>query len=37
MTDEIIIKEVSIEEAVKVNATIVEFDASYQKDYFEDR
>jgi len=33
----ITIKEVPIEEAVKVNATIVEFDAPYQKDYFEDR
>jgi len=33
----ITIKEVPIEEAVKVNATIIEFDAPYQKDYFEDR
>jgi len=37
MSQNITIKEVSIEEAVKVNATIVEFDAPYQKDYFEDR
>ena len=37
MSEEIIIKEVPIEEAVKVNATIVEFGAPYQKDYFENR
>ncbi len=37
MSKNITIKEVPIEEAVKVNATIVEFDAPYQKDYFEDR
>jgi len=37
MTNKIIIKEVSIEEAVKVNVTIIEFDAPYQKDYFEDK
>ena len=37
MNQNITIKEVPIEEAVKVNATIVEFDAPYQKDYFEDR
>jgi len=37
MSQNITIKEVPIEEAVKVNATIVEFDAAYQKDYFEDR
>jgi len=37
MSDEIIIKEVPIEEAVKVNATIVEFDEPYTKDYFEER
>lgn len=37
MLEEIIIKEVPIEEAVMVNATITEFDAFYQKDYFEKR
>jgi ribosomal protein S18 acetylase RimI-like enzyme len=37
MSKNIVIKEVPIEEAVKVNATIIEFDAPYQKDYFEDR
>lgn len=37
MSKNITIKEVPIEEAVKVNATIVEFDAPYQKDYFEER
>lgn len=37
MTPEIIIKEVPIEEAVKVNAAIIEFDEPYQKDYFEER
>ena len=37
MSKNITFKEVPIEEAVKVNATIVEFDAPYQKDYFEDR
>jgi len=37
MSHNITIKEVPIEEAVKVNATIVEFDAPYQKDYFEDK
>ena len=37
MSKIITIKEVPIEEAVKVNATIVEFDSAYQKDYFEDR
>lgn len=37
MTEEIIIKEVPIEEAVAVSATITEFDAPYQKDYFEKR
>lgn len=37
MTDNIIVKEVWIEEVVKVNATIVEFDAAYSKEYFEDR
>jgi len=33
----IIVKEVPIEEAVKVNAKIIEFDEPYQKKYFEDR
>ncbi len=37
MTDKIIIKEVPIEEVLKVNATIVEFDAPCQKKYFEKR
>lgn len=37
MTNQIVIKEVFIEEAVKVNATIVEFGVPYQKDYFENR
>ncbi len=37
MTDKIIIKEVPIDEVVKVNATIVEFDAQYQKDYFDNK
>lgn len=31
------IKEAPIEEAVKVNATIVEFDEAYPKEYFEER
>lgn len=35
MNDQIIIKEVPIEEVVKVNATIVEFGAPYPKEYFE--
>lgn len=34
---EVIVKEVPIEEAVKVNATITEFDEPYQKNYFEER
>jgi len=37
MTDEIIIKEVPIEEAVKVNATVVEFGPPLKKEYFEER
>ncbi|MCA9459614.1 MAG: GNAT family N-acetyltransferase [Nanoarchaeota archaeon] len=37
MSNKILIKEVPIEEAVKVNGTIVEFDKLYQKKYFEDR
>lgn len=37
MSKKIAIKEVPIEEVVKVNATIVEFDAPYQKAYFENR
>lgn len=37
MIDNIVVKEVPIEEVVKVNATIVEFDAAYPKEYFEDR
>ncbi len=40
MENKIVVKEVPIEEAVKINATIVEFkdpDAPYQKKYFEDR
>lgn len=36
MTQEIIVKEVPIEEAVKVNSTIVEF-KPYSKEYFEER
>ena len=36
MTNKIIIKETIIEEAIKVNETIVEFE-SYSKSYFEDR
>ncbi len=31
------VKEVPIEEAVKVNSTIIEFDESYSKNYFEER
>ena len=34
---EVIVKEVPIEEVVKVNATITEFDEPYQKNYFEER
>lgn len=37
MVNRISIKEVPIEEAVKVNATIVEFETPYQKNYFEGR
>lgn len=37
MTKNIIIKEDSIEVAVKVNATITEFDTPYDKAYFQDR
>jgi GNAT superfamily N-acetyltransferase len=37
MNNNITIKEVSIEEAVKVNATIIEFDDLYQRDFFEER
>lgn len=37
MTEQIVIKEVPIGEVVLVNATIIEFDAPYQKDYFEGR
>lgn len=37
MTNKIIIKEVLIEEAVNVNASIVEFNKPYQKNYFEKR
>ena len=37
MTKSIVIKEDSIEVAVKVNATITEFDKPYDKAYFEDR
>jgi ribosomal protein S18 acetylase RimI-like enzyme len=37
MSEKIIIKEVPIEEVVKINVTIVEFDVPYQKDYFEKR
>jgi len=32
----ITVKEVPIEEAVKVNSTIVEFDEPYSKEYFEE-
>lgn len=37
MPEKIIIKEVLIEEAIKVNSTIIEFNPPYQKDYFENR
>lgn len=37
MTKNIVVKEDSIEVAVKVNATITEFDKPYNKAYFEDR
>ncbi len=37
MNNKCIIKEVQIEEVVKVNRTIVEFDEPSQKEYFEDR
>ena len=37
MAIKIKIKEVSIEEVVTVNATIIEFDSPYQKDHFEER
>ncbi|MCK5084154.1 MAG: GNAT family N-acetyltransferase [Candidatus Pacebacteria bacterium] len=37
MAIKIKIKEVSIEEVVKVNTTIIEFDSPYQKDHFEER
>lgn len=37
MKENITIREDSIEVAIKVNATIPEFDASYDKTYFEDR
>jgi len=37
MSKNITIEEVPIEEAIKINATIVEFDTPYQKNYFEDR
>jgi ribosomal protein S18 acetylase RimI-like enzyme len=37
MSEEIIIKEVPIEEATRVNAKIVEFGGPYGKDYFEKR
>jgi len=35
--EKIIVKEVPIEEAVKVNATIAEFGEKYPKEYFENR
>lgn len=37
MQNQVVVREVPIEEAVKVNATIVEFEAPYEKDYFESR
>lgn len=37
MPEEIIVKEVPIEEAVKVNETIVEFDETYSKKHFEEK
>jgi len=37
MTDDIIVKEVSVKEVVKVNNTITEFDEPYTEDYFENR
>ena len=37
MPNKITIKNAPIEDAVLVNSTIVEFDKSYQKEYFEDR
>lgn len=33
----IVIKETTIEEVVKISPTIIEFDVSYQKNYFEER
>lgn len=37
MAEKIIVKEVSIEEAVKVNATIPEFTEGFGKDHFEEK
>lgn len=37
MSENILIKEVPIEEVVKVNAKVVEFGEPYKKDYFENR
>ncbi len=37
MAQEIVVKEVPIEEAVKVNVSIVEFDEPYPKECFEER
>ena len=37
MTNKISIKESTIDEVLKINSTIIEFDEKYQKDYFEDR
>lgn len=37
MSKKITVKQVVIEEAVKVSATITEFDAPFTKDYFEER
>ena len=37
MSEEIVIKEVPIEEAVKVNSTIIEFDETYDINHFSER
>ena len=37
MNEEIVVKEVLIEDAVAVNATITEFNEPYAKEYFEER
>ncbi len=37
MQNQVVVREVPIEEAVRVSSTIVEFDEVYQRDYFESR